>query len=146
MVAPRWAASRRPMQRFAFGRQVTAFVLGTGEPAVDWGGLDVATRTRLAKRATAISILVIVVSNAAISVETFLLVQLAYNGGVLTVDSTIGAPNFPAIVAAVVVGLALNVLLGLAMLRPQMHWFRTGSLADHERRRAVQHVDRKSVV
>ena len=48
MVALRWAASRRPMQRFAFGRQVTAFVLGTGEPAVDWGGLDVATRTRLA--------------------------------------------------------------------------------------------------
>ncbi|HQV17735.1 MAG TPA: adenylate/guanylate cyclase domain-containing protein [Gordonia sp. (in: high G+C Gram-positive bacteria)] len=133
------------MQRFAFGRQVTAFVLGTGEPAVDWGGLDVATRTRLAKRATAISILVIVVSNAAISVETFLLVQLAYNGGVLTVDSTIGAPNFPAIVAAVVVGLALNVLLGLAMLRPQMHWFRTGSLADHERRRAVQHVPYRQV-
>jgi len=139
MVAPRWAASRRPMQRSAFGRQIAA-LLWSSEPVVDWGSLDIATRNRLAKRATVISIVVIVLSNAAISIETFLLVQLAFNGGVLTYDTTIGASNFPAIVAAVLVGLVLNVVFGLAMLSPQVRWFRTGSIADHDRRKAVQHV------
>ena len=98
MVAPRWAASRRPMQRSAFGRQIAA-LLWSSEPVVDWGSLDIATRNRLAKRATVISIVVIVLSNAAISIETFLLVQLAFNGGVLTYDTTPGYTDttpFPA--------------------------------------------------
>ena len=145
MVAPRWAAARRPMQRLVLGREIAVLLWGTSEPVVDWGRLDIATRNRLAKRATVISILVIVLSNAAISVETYLLVQLAFNGGVLSYDSTIGAPNFSATVAAVAVGLVLNVLFGIGMLHPQMRWFRTGSLADHDRRKAVQYVPYRQV-
>ena len=124
------------MQRFAFGRQVTAFVRGTGEPAVDRGWPDVATRTSPGKRATAIS------RDPGHRRQqrrdqrrTFLLVQLAYNGGVLTVDSTIGAPNFRPSSRRSVVGLALNVA-GLAMLSADaLVPYRF--TADHERRRAA---------
>ena len=52
MVAPRWAAARRPMQRLVLGREIAVLLWGTSEPVVDWGRLDIATRNRLAKRAT----------------------------------------------------------------------------------------------
>ncbi|WLP89539.1 adenylate/guanylate cyclase domain-containing protein [Gordonia sp. NB41Y] len=135
----RWTRARR---RYA------ARVWGVdGEPgAREWAGLGAADRGRLARRAMAVAVASIVISNALIGLETFLLVQLSYNGGQLTVEGTIGAPNFPDIVTAVVVCIVVNVVLGVVMLRPQVRWFELGSPADHARRVAVQHIPGLQVV
>ena len=82
----------------------------------------------------------IVGSNVLVGLETFLLVQLAYNGGQMTFATTLGAPNFPAVVAAIGVGLVVNVVLVFAVMVPQLRWFISGEQADRERRRSVQRI------
>ncbi|MGW5521282.1 adenylate/guanylate cyclase domain-containing protein [Gordonia sp. NPDC003950] len=135
----RWSNARR---RYA------ARVWGVaGEPtAAEWEQLGIDGRRRLARRAVAVSVAAIVGSNALIGLETFLLVQLAYNGGLLTVDATIGAPNFPAIVTAIAVSIVVNVVLGVVLLRPQIAWFVGGEVADHARRLAVQRIPMMQVI
>ncbi|WP_262365803.1 adenylate/guanylate cyclase domain-containing protein [Gordonia sp. OPL2] len=94
----------------------------------------------MARWATVGAAIAIGTTNCVVGVETFLLVQLAFNGGQLTVDTTLGAPNFPSVVIAIVVGLIINVALGLAVFKPQLRWFVSGRPADHARRRAVQRI------
>ncbi|NED66371.1 adenylate/guanylate cyclase domain-containing protein, partial [Streptomyces sp. SID10244] len=94
----------------------------------------------MARWATAAAALAISITNCVVGVETFLLVQLAFNGGQLNFDTTLGAPNFPAVVIAIVIGLIINVALGLSVFRPQLRWFVSGRPADRARRRAVQRI------
>nr|WP_157226591.1 adenylate/guanylate cyclase domain-containing protein [Gordonia soli] len=102
--------------------------------------LPVADRAWMARCATAAAGLAIVGSNGLVGLETFFLVQLAFNGGQLSFETTIGAPNFPAVVAAIVAGMIVNVVLGLYLLKPALRWFVSGAAADHEQRRAVQRI------
>lgn len=129
----RWDQSRRRIATLVWGAE--------REPSfADWAEIGPDRRKSLARRAAAVATASIVGSNALIGLETFLLVQLAYNGGQLDRESTIGAPNFPAVVAAIVVGLFVNVVLGLLLLRPQLRWFVSCEPADEARRRAVQRI------
>lgn len=131
--ATRWSRARRRYAAMVWG------VVGEPGPQ-DWADLGPDGRRRLAHRAMTFAVTSIVASTALIGLETFLLVQLAYNGGLLTFDTTIGAPNFPDIVTAIVVGIVANVVLGTLMLRPQIRWFVSGERADHARRLAVQRI------
>ncbi|WP_124711257.1 adenylate/guanylate cyclase domain-containing protein [Gordonia insulae] len=105
-----------------------------------WTDLTIAERARMARWATGAAAVTIGSANCLVGVETFLLVQLAFNGGQLNFDTTIGAPNFPAVVIAIITGLLINVILGLAVFKPQLRWFVSGRPADHARRRAVQRI------
>ncbi|MGC4935802.1 adenylate/guanylate cyclase domain-containing protein [Gordonia sp. DT30] len=120
---------------------------GDGEPGTGkWLRLDEGERRCLARRAVAIAVSAIVGSNALIGVETFLLVQLSYNGGTLSVDETLRAPNFPGIVTAIAVCIVANLILGVLLLRPQIRWFIRGEPADHARRVAVQRIPIRQVL
>lgn len=135
----RWSRARRRYASTVWGID--------GEPGLaEWEALGPDGRRRLARRAVSIAVASIVGSNALIGVETFLLVQLAYNGGRLSVDTTIKAPNFPDIVVAIIVGIVINVVLGVVMLRPQIRWFISGEPAGHARRLAVQRIPIMQVV
>ncbi|MBM7279518.1 HAMP domain-containing protein [Gordonia rubripertincta] len=105
-----------------------------------WARVGPDMRLRIARHATVTAMIAVVVSNALVGVETFLLVQLAFNGGQLTFAETLGAPNFPAVVGAIVTGIVVNLLLGLLVFRPQLDWFVSCRPADHARRRAVQRL------
>ncbi|MCR5977961.1 HAMP domain-containing protein [Gordonia jinghuaiqii] len=105
-----------------------------------WARIGPEVRSRIARHAAITAMTAVVVSNALIGVETFLLVQLAFNGGQLTFAETLGAPNFPVVVGAIVVGILTNVILGLIAVRPQLRWFISCRPADHARRRAVQRI------
>ncbi|MFT4127815.1 MAG: adenylate/guanylate cyclase domain-containing protein [Gordonia sp. (in: high G+C Gram-positive bacteria)] len=128
-----WTKARR---RFA------AAVWGAlGEPGIaDWAAYGPEVRERMSRRAVAVGVAGIVGTNAMIGIETSVLVQLAYSGGRLTVESTIAAPNFPGVVVAILVGIVGNVVLGLAMLRPQIQWFVSGVPADCARRAAIARI------
>ncbi|MDL9937838.1 adenylate/guanylate cyclase domain-containing protein [Gordonia sp. ABSL1-1] len=110
-----------------------------------WARLGPTMRRRIARYATTVAVAAIVVSNTVIGLETFFLVQLAYNGGQITFDETLGAPNFPPVLFAVIVGMVINVLLCVLFLRPQLRWFISCTPADHDRRRAVQAIPRNQV-
>lgn len=111
------------------------------EPAGrDWTRVPLAQRRRMARWAVASASIAILSANFMFGVETFLLVQLAFNGGQMTFETTLGAPNFPAVVVAIVLGMLVNVLISLRVLKPQLNWFVSGSPADHRRRRAVQRI------
>lgn len=97
-------------------------------------------RSKIALHATVTAMTAVIASNTVIGVETFLLVQLAFNGGQLTFDETLGAPNFPVVVGAIIVGILTNLLLGMLAVRPQLRWFISCQPADHARRRAVQRI------
>ncbi|WP_461665451.1 adenylate/guanylate cyclase domain-containing protein [Gordonia sputi] len=129
----RWSRARR---------RYSTFVWGVERPPTlrEWGGIGRAERIRLARRASVIAGSAIVGSNVLVGLETFLLVQLAYNGGQMTFATTLGAPNFPAVVAAIGVGLVVNVVLVFAVMVPQLRWFISGEQADRERRRSVQRI------
>ena len=105
----RWSRARR---------RYSTFVWGVERPPTlrEWGGIGRAERIRLARRASVIAGSAIVGSNVLVGLETFLLVQLAYNGGQMTFATTLGAPNFPAVVAAIGVGLVVNVVLVLSLI------------------------------
>ena len=124
------------------GALVSSFIWGLNiDPfLVDWHDIPASARMRMARRANAAAVAAISVTNALIGVETFLLVQLAFNGGQLTVDTTVKAPNFPAIVFSVLIGIVLNVVFAVAVLRPQLRWFASGKAGDRDRRREVQRL------
>ncbi|MGV9712464.1 adenylate/guanylate cyclase domain-containing protein [Gordonia sp. NPDC003424] len=144
----------RPQRRFGAGgiadheqwsrarRRFSARVWGIERPPTlkEWADIGREERIRLARRATVVAGTAIFSSSGLVGVETFLLVQLAYNGGQLTRETTVGAPNFPAMVIAIVFGLILNVLFALLAIRPQLEWFVSGAPADHARRRSVQRI------
>ncbi|MGC4962691.1 adenylate/guanylate cyclase domain-containing protein [Gordonia sp. DT218] len=111
-----------------------------------WANLTATERARMARWATAAAAMAISITNCVVGVETFLLVQLAFNGGQLNFDTTLGAPNFPAVVIAIVIGLGINVVLGLSVFRPQLRWFVSGRPADRARRRAVQRIPGYQVI
>lgn len=129
----RWSRARR---RFSIR------LWGVERPPTlrEWELIGSAERKRMARRAIVIGGAAIVGSSGLVGAETFLLVQLAYNGGQLTFASTLGAPNFPAVVTAILVGMVINLILALALLRPHVVWFVGGSHADQKRRRAVQRI------
>ncbi|MCH5643226.1 adenylate/guanylate cyclase domain-containing protein [Gordonia sp. ABSL49_1] len=133
-----WTRLRRRRASLAWGLDKVSTPRG-------WARIGPVMRTRIARYAVVVAVLAIVGSNALIGLETFLLVQLAYNGGQLTFETTLGAPNFPAVIFAVVVGMVINVVLGVAVLRPQLQWFISCAPADHDRRRAVQRIPRHQV-
>lgn len=101
-------------------------------------------RARMARRATAAAVLALVGTNTSVGIETYLLVQLAFNGGQLTFDTS-GPLDFTAVFIAIAVGAIANVVLGIAVLRPQLDWFVLGEPADHDRRRSVQRIPRRQV-
>lgn len=123
-------------------RRFSARVWGIERPPTlrEWAEIGRAERIRLGRRATLVAGTAIISSNLLVGVETFLLVQLAYNGGQMTRETTVGAPNFPAMVTAIVLGLIVNVLLALVVMKPQLAWFISGEPADHARRRSVQRI------
>ncbi|MFT4042361.1 MAG: adenylate/guanylate cyclase domain-containing protein [Gordonia sp. (in: high G+C Gram-positive bacteria)] len=128
-----WSAARR---------RYSLLVWGVDRPPSlqEWADIGRHDRLRLARRASVVAGSTIVGSNVLVGLETFLLVQLAYNGGQLTFDATLGAPNFPAVVTAIVTGLVVNVVLVLGTMIPQLRWFISGEQADRGRRRSVQRI------
>lgn len=123
-------------------RKFSARVWGLPEPptSAEWKEITSSERARLVRRAVVISGAAIVGSNGLIGLETFLLVQLAYNGGQLTFGTTLGAPNFPAVIVAIIVGMMVNAVVSMLLLRPQIRWFVSGEPADDARRRSVQRI------
>ncbi|WP_238421105.1 adenylate/guanylate cyclase domain-containing protein [Gordonia sp. 'Campus'] len=140
MGRPRRTRRGAPWNRL---RRRTAGLLW-GSPTVPsprgWSRIGPTMRSRIALHATVTAMTAVIASNAVIGAETFLLVQLAFNGGQLTFDETLGAPNFPVVVGAIIVGILTNLLLGLIAVRPQLQWFISCQPADHARRRAVQRI------
>lgn len=117
------------------GEQVPA---GAGELlASDWLALDAAARGRVARRATAIGFSAALITKLVISVETFVLVLLAFNGGRLSLRVEHSHPDYRDMLIAVIVGSVASTVLAIVLLRPQLDWFVTGEPADAHRRRAV---------
>ncbi|MGW8812483.1 adenylate/guanylate cyclase domain-containing protein [Gordonia terrae] len=128
-----WMRLRRRTAGFLWGVSTVPSPRG-------WARIGPTMRSKIALHATVTAMTAVIASNAVIGVETFLLVQLAFNGGQLTFDETLGAPNFPVVVGAIVVGILTNLLLGMLAVRPQLRWFISCQPADHARRRAVQRI------
>lgn len=145
MVRTRRQRARGLFARLRRRRDSLAWSLEKVSTPRGWARIGPVMRARIARYAMVVAVLAIVGSNALIGLETFLLVQLAYNGGQLTFATTLGAPNFPAVIFAVLVGIVINVLLGVLVLRPHLRWFVSCAPADHERRRAVQRIPRHQV-
>ncbi|GAA1481287.1 adenylate/guanylate cyclase domain-containing protein [Gordonia sinesedis] len=108
--------------------------------SADWKEFEPRERARLVRRAVVIAGVAIVGSNTLIGLETFLLVQLAYNGSQLTFDTTLGAPDFPAVIVAIVVGVLVNIVVSILLMLPQIRWFVSGQPADDRRRLSVQRI------
>ncbi|PWD43200.1 adenylate/guanylate cyclase domain-containing protein [Gordonia paraffinivorans] len=128
-----WTRLRRRTSGLLWG-------LPTVPSARGWARVGPEMRARIARHSVFTAVSAVVLSNALIGLETFLLVQLSFNGGQLTFAETLGAPNFPAVVGAIVTGIVVNVVFGLLVFRPQLEWFVSCRPADHARRRAVQRV------
>ena len=134
------------MSRFLAADMVSRWLWGRHRPSSlgQLIALHPGTRARMARRATVAAVLALGATNLSVGAETYLLVQLAFNGGQLTFDAD-GPLDFGAVVLAIALGAVLNVALGLAVLRPQLDWFVLGKPADHDRRRAVQRIPRHQV-
>ena len=128
-----WTRLRRRTAGFLWGTSTVPSPRG-------WARIGPPMRSKIALHATVTAMTAVIASNTVIGVETFLLVQLAFNGGQLTFDETLGAPNFPVVVGAIIVGILTNLLLGMLAVRPQLRWFISCQSADHARRRAVQRI------
>lgn len=128
-----WTRLRRRTAGFLWGTSTVPSPRG-------WARIGPPMRSKIALHATVTAMTAVIASNTVIGVETFLLVQLAFNGGQLTFDETLGAPNFPVVVGAIIVGILTNLLLGMLAVRPQLRWFISCQPADHARRRAVQRI------
>ena len=134
-----WARIGPPMRsKIALHATVTAMTAVIASNTVITA--VIAVITVLLAITAVIAVTAVIASNTVIGVETFLLVQLAFNGGQLTFDETLGAPNFPVVVGAIIVGILTNLLLGMLAVRPQLRWFISCQPADHARRRAVQRI------
>ncbi|WP_431309285.1 adenylate/guanylate cyclase domain-containing protein [Gordonia prachuapensis] len=130
--------SGEALPRFLWGRH-------RGTDVRDLAELPRDERARMSRRATAAAAIALIGTNCAIGIETFLLVQLAYNGSQLTLETTVGAPNFPAVVTGIIVGTLTNMLVGVALIKPQVDWFVSGVAADQSRRSAIRHIPRNQV-
>ncbi|WP_288815839.1 adenylate/guanylate cyclase domain-containing protein [uncultured Gordonia sp.] len=128
-----WTRLRRRTAGFLWGTSTVPSPRG-------WARIGPPMRSKIALHATVTAMTAVIASNTVIGVETSLLVQLAFNGGQLTFDETLGAPNFPVVVGAIIVGILTNLLLGMLAVRPQLRWFISCQSADHARRRAVQRI------
>ncbi|MFM9377592.1 adenylate/guanylate cyclase domain-containing protein [Gordonia sp. VNK21] len=124
--------------------------LGTGEArgaggylAEDWRALDMDRRRRIANRAIAVSLVVGLGARVLITIETFLLVLLAFNGGRLSVHTAVDHPSFWDMFWAVLIGGLVTLIAAGLQLKPQTDWFISGEVADAERRRAVRNIPLK---
>ncbi|MBT0566378.1 adenylate/guanylate cyclase domain-containing protein [Williamsia sp. CHRR-6] len=121
------------------GIDVYYHLSGFAPPRPAAPAVDLDARRAIARRLLAIATLGIVTANVLVGIETMVLLALVTSGGDL---STASGPlrNTAALVAALVVGAVANVAAGIALLRPQILWFISGTPADVDRRRAVQRI------
>lgn len=88
-----------------------------------WSGLTDEQRKRMAAGSISASAVALVGGNAIIGLETFLLVQLALNGGNIRQMLSLDTALLWAMLLAIVGGTALNLVFGLIALRPHLNWF-----------------------
>ncbi len=106
----------------------------------DWSTIDVTERRRLARRLVTVATVGIISTNVLVSIETVFLVALVTTGGDLTAQPGTAGQNVGAVIAALLVGVLVDLVAGLLLLRPQLRWFTSGEPADTERRRSVQRL------
>ncbi|MFT4087288.1 MAG: adenylate/guanylate cyclase domain-containing protein [Gordonia sp. (in: high G+C Gram-positive bacteria)] len=106
--------------------------------ATDWLELGEPARRRIARRAVAIGAIVGIAVKIFISLETFALILLAFNGGRLSLHTGLEHPAFGDILIAAVVGNAVSVIVAMLLLRPDLEWFARGDDADAARRRSIR--------
>ncbi|QKT09022.1 adenylate/guanylate cyclase domain-containing protein [Gordonia sp. X0973] len=110
-----------------------------------WSGLTDEQRKRIGTRALTASGLGLVGGNALIGIETFLMVQLALNGGQFSRMLALDTPVLTAMVLALLVGAVLNVVFGLVALRPHVNWFLSGAPPEPGRVAAIQKIPIRQV-
>ncbi|KQS00601.1 hypothetical protein ASG12_06890 [Williamsia sp. Leaf354] len=111
----------------------------------DWESIDPAERRTVARRLMTIAVLGIVVANVAVGIETVILVALVTSGGDLSLISEDGT-SIVAVTLALIVGVVVDLIAGVSMVRPQTAWFTSGAPADAHRRRSVQRMPMHGVV
>ncbi|MBJ7289314.1 MAG: adenylate/guanylate cyclase domain-containing protein, partial [Williamsia sp.] len=107
-------------------------------PGRDWSTIDVSERRAAARRLITVATVGIVVTNVIVGIETVFLVALVTTGGDLVAQPGTGGQNIAAIIAALLVGVVVDLIAGLFLLMPQIRWFVSGNPADTDRRRSVQ--------
>ncbi|GAB10337.1 adenylate cyclase [Gordonia araii NBRC 100433] len=111
----------------------------------NWSGLDDKQRKRIVSGAVGVSAVALVGGNALIGLETFLLVQLALNGGQLSRIADLDTPLLVAMALALVVGTVLNLVFGMLALRPHLNWFLSGARPEVGRRDAIRRIPIRQV-
>lgn len=111
-----------------------------------WSGLSDEERRRIGAGSIRASAAALVGGNALIGIETFVLVQLALNGGDLNRMLDIDAPILSAMAIALVVGTLLNLAFGLIALRPHLNWFLSGARIEPGRREAIAAIPNRQVL
>ncbi|MFT3899148.1 MAG: adenylate/guanylate cyclase domain-containing protein [Gordonia sp. (in: high G+C Gram-positive bacteria)] len=135
------------VQRFALVERVKQ-LSAQHMPGFDqrsWSGLSDGERKRIGSAAIGVSALALVGGNALIGLETFLLVQLALNGGRLRSALEVDPPLLWAMIGAIVVGTVLNLVFGLIALRPHLNWFLSGARLEPGRREAIWKIPLRQV-
>ncbi|WP_442903632.1 adenylate/guanylate cyclase domain-containing protein [Gordonia sp. Z-3] len=148
MARPLGHAALQRAWPYIHGEALPRYLWGRhgGTNVRDLAELPRTQRARMSRRATAAAAIALIGTNCAIGIETFLLVQLAYNGSQLTLEGTVGAPNFPAVLTGIIVGTLTNMLFGVLLIKPQVDWFVSGIPADRARRAAIRHIPRNQVI
>ena len=111
-----------------------------------WSGLTDDQRKRMATGALSVSALALVGGNALIGLETFLLVQLALNGGNLGQMLQLDTALLWAMLLAIVGGTVLNLVFGLVALRSHLNWFLSGAPPEPGRTAAIQKIPLRQVL
>ena len=111
-----------------------------------WSGLTDEQRKRMAAGSISASAVALVGGNAIIGLETFLLVQLALNGGNIRQMLSLDTALLWAMLLAIVGGTALNLVFGLIALRPHLNWFLSGAPPEPGRRESIQKIPLRQVL
>lgn len=133
-----------PMQRIARSLSQDEYVDGQSL-AQRWAELDVPRRRVLVRRASSVGVAVAVVSKILIGLETFILVLLAFAGGLFSIEDSIAHPSFSDMLVAVMGGSAVSMVVAVLLLRPELAWFVSGEPADAARRRSVARIPMRQV-
>ncbi|GAA2054151.1 adenylate/guanylate cyclase domain-containing protein [Williamsia deligens] len=108
-------------------------------------GHEIARDRRVdASRMMALATVGIIAANLAVALETALLVGLVTSGGHLTLGA--GSQSVSGLVWGLVVGATVDLVTTIAVLRPHIRWFLSGTPADARRRTALQRMPMAGVV
>ncbi len=134
-----------PMQRIARSLGHQDYTPGDGRLASDWAAMEVPQRRRVVRRAASAGITIAIASKFMIGLETFVLVLLAFTGGLFSLRADVDHPSFWDMLIAVVVGSVVSTVVAVLLLQKDFDWFAGGEPADAARRRSVARIPIRQV-